>query len=48
MSRPLQQLPKPEFVLIPVEAPPEVPAQLAVELEETGIPGGLIRYEYRP
>ncbi|MFE9628779.1 SUKH-4 family immunity protein [Streptomyces sp. NPDC006527] len=48
MSQPLPQLPKPEFVLIPVEAPPEVPTQIAVELEETGIPGGLIGYEYRP
>lgn len=48
MSQPLPQLPKPEFVLIPVEAPPEVPTQIAVELEESGIPGGLIGYEYRP
>lgn len=42
------QLPKPEFVLIPIEAPPEVPIQIAVDLRETGIPGGLIGYEYRP
>ncbi|MEV5432571.1 SUKH-4 family immunity protein [Streptomyces sp. NPDC052701] len=48
MSQPLPQLPKLEFVLIPVEAPPEVPTQIAVELEKTGIPGGLIGYEYRP
>ncbi|MFD9513176.1 SUKH-4 family immunity protein [Streptomyces mirabilis] len=48
MSRPLPQLPKPEFVLIPIEAPPEVPTQIAVDLGETGIPGGLIGYEYRP
>ncbi|MFH8804501.1 hypothetical protein ACH4F6_33840 [Streptomyces sp. NPDC017936] len=48
MSRPLPQLPKPEFVLIPIEARPEMPTQIAVDLGETGIPGGLIGYEYRP
>ncbi|MFE2011311.1 SUKH-4 family immunity protein [Streptomyces sp. NPDC059491] len=48
MSQPLPQLPKPEFVLSPVEVPPEVPAQIAAGLRETGIPGGLIGYEYRP
>ena len=48
MSQPLPQLPKPEFVLIPIEAPPEVPARIAVALRETGIPDGLIGYEYRP
>ncbi|MGW3816925.1 SUKH-4 family immunity protein [Streptomyces sp. NPDC005046] len=48
MSQPLPQLPKPEFVLIPIEAPPGVPTQVAVDLGETGVPGGLIGYEYRP
>ncbi|MFE4628305.1 hypothetical protein ACFROD_35855, partial [Streptomyces mirabilis] len=48
MSQPLPQLPKPEFVLIHAEAPPEVPAQIAADLGETGIPAGLIGYEYRP
>ncbi|MET7567295.1 SUKH-4 family immunity protein [Streptomyces sp. NPDC005492] len=48
MSQPLPQLPKPEFLLIPVEAPPEASTQIAVDLERTGIPGGLIGYEYRP
>lgn len=47
VSQPLPQLRKPEFVLIPVEAPPEVPTPVAVELEETGIAGGLIGYEYQ-
>ncbi|KUN17650.1 hypothetical protein AQJ11_37980 [Streptomyces corchorusii] len=47
MSQPLPQLPKPEFVLIAIEAPPEVPTQIAADLRETGIPGGLIGYEYR-
>ncbi|NEE05375.1 hypothetical protein G3M58_02875 [Streptomyces sp. SID7499] len=48
MSRPLPQLPKPEFVLIRIEVPPEVPTQIDVDLGDTGIPGGLIGYEYRP
>ncbi|MFB7114503.1 SUKH-4 family immunity protein [Streptomyces sp. NPDC056291] len=48
MSQPLPQLPKPEFFLITIEAPPEVPTQIAVDLRETRIPGGLIGYEYRP
>ncbi|WP_128434668.1 SUKH-4 family immunity protein [Streptomyces cyaneus] len=48
MSQPLPQLPKPAFVLVPIEAPPEVPTQIAADLRETGIPGGLIGYEYRP
>ncbi|MFE2557916.1 SUKH-4 family immunity protein [Streptomyces sp. NPDC059352] len=48
MNQPLPQLQKPEFVLIPIEAPPEVPTQVAVDLGKTGIPGGLIGYEYRP
>ncbi|MFE5589589.1 SUKH-4 family immunity protein [Streptomyces sp. NPDC056549] len=48
MSHPLPQLPKPEFVLTPVEAPREVPTLIAVGLREPGIPGGLIGYEYRP
>lgn len=48
MNRSMPPLPKPEFVLIPTEAPPEVPAQIAVDLREAGVPGGLIGYEYRP
>ncbi|MFE7332295.1 SUKH-4 family immunity protein [Streptomyces sp. NPDC057565] len=48
MSQPLPQLPKPELVLVRVEAPPEAPAQIAIDLGETGIPAGLIGYEYRP
>ncbi|MFF1414761.1 SUKH-4 family immunity protein [Streptomyces sp. NPDC058289] len=48
MSSSLPYLPKPEFVLIPAEAPPGVPIQIAIDLRETGIPGGLIGYEYRP
>ncbi|MFF7039612.1 SUKH-4 family immunity protein [Streptomyces massasporeus] len=48
MSQHLPQLPKPEFLLIPIEAPPEVPTRIGVDLGQTGIPGGLIGYEYRP
>ncbi|WP_411076567.1 SUKH-4 family immunity protein [Streptomyces sp. cmx-4-7] len=47
MSQPLPQLPKPEFVLTRVEVPPEVPSRIAVNLRDTGIPVGLIGYEYR-
>ncbi|MFD4594657.1 SUKH-4 family immunity protein [Streptomyces rubiginosohelvolus] len=48
MSQPLPKLPKPEFGLVAVEVPYEVPTPIAVDLRETGIPGGLIGYEYRP
>ncbi|KQV14861.1 MULTISPECIES: SUKH-4 family immunity protein [unclassified Kitasatospora] len=48
MSQPLPHLPKPEFALIRIEAPPEVPVQVAVDLGETGVPSKLIGYEYRP
>jgi hypothetical protein len=41
-------LPKPEFVLLRIDAPPEVPTRIAVDLADTGIPVGLIGYEYRP
>jgi hypothetical protein len=34
--------------LVHVEAPSEAPAQVAVHLRETGVPAGLIGYEYRP
>ncbi|MGW4601111.1 SUKH-4 family immunity protein [Streptomyces sp. NPDC004457] len=48
MSHPLPQLPKPEFALITIELPPEVPTETVVDLRTTGIPSGLIGYEYRP
>ncbi|MET9016050.1 SUKH-4 family immunity protein [Streptomyces olivaceoviridis] len=48
MSHPLPPLPKPEFVLIAIELPSEVPTEIAVDLRTTGIPCGLIGYEYRP
>ncbi|MFI7005280.1 SUKH-4 family immunity protein [Streptomyces sp. NPDC050145] len=48
MSLPLPPLPRPEFVLIPVAAPPRVLARIAAVLRDPGIPGGLIGYEYRP
>jgi hypothetical protein len=37
----LPQLPKPEFVLTRVEAPPEMPARIAVDLRKSGIEGKL-------
>ncbi|PKW00257.1 SUKH-4 immunity protein [Streptomyces sp. 1222.5] len=48
MNQRLPQLPKPEFVLLTLEPPHEVPTQIAVALSETGVPGGSIGYEYRP
>jgi hypothetical protein len=34
--------------VIHIGSAPDVPAQIAADLRETGIPGGLIGYEYRP
>ncbi|MET7858184.1 SUKH-4 family immunity protein [Streptomyces sp. NPDC005318] len=48
MSQPLPQLPKPEFALLRIQPPSKAPAQIAFDLGETGIPCGLIGYEYRP
>ncbi|MCX4609538.1 MULTISPECIES: hypothetical protein [Streptomyces] len=48
MIEPLPELPRPEFTVSHVESSPEVPPDIARKLLETGIPGGLIGYEYRP
>ncbi|GHD63816.1 hypothetical protein GCM10010317_061180 [Streptomyces mirabilis] len=48
MIESLPELPRPEFTVIHVESSPEVPPDIARKLHETGIPGGLIGYEYRP
>jgi hypothetical protein len=48
VTEPLPVLPTPQFTVIPLGSPPEVPADIAAELLGTGIPGGLIGYEYRP
>jgi hypothetical protein len=48
VTEPLPVLPTPEFTVIPLGSSPEVPAAIAAELLGTGIPGGLIGYEYRP
>ncbi len=48
MSEPLPQLPRPEFTVIHIGSSPEVPINIANQLRETGIPSGLIGYEYRP
>lgn len=48
MARSLPPLPKPEFCLISIESPPEIPDNIARELLDPGIPRGLIGYEYRP
>ena len=48
MSHPLPKLPKPRFALIRVRPPFGVPDLIAVDLSQTGVPCGLIGYEYRP
>ncbi|MFE5210660.1 SUKH-4 family immunity protein [Streptomyces sp. NPDC056600] len=48
MKAALPQLPKPKFVLLRIGVPPEAPTWIAVHLGDTGIPVGLIEYEYRP
>jgi hypothetical protein len=48
VSQSLPRLPKPEFSVIHPGSSPDVPVQIAVDLREIGIPGGLIGYEYRP
>jgi hypothetical protein len=42
------QLPQPSFAVIQIQSGPDVPALVRNELLTTGIPAGLIGYEYRP
>ncbi|MFK0025337.1 SUKH-4 family immunity protein [Streptomyces sp. NPDC090798] len=48
MPEQLPELPRPEFTMIRIGSSSEVPESIARELLESGIPGGLIGYEYRP
>ncbi|MFJ8657628.1 hypothetical protein [Streptomyces sp. NPDC093795] len=47
MSHSLPQLPEPEYTVIHMGAAPEVPARIAADIQEIGVPAGLIGYEYR-
>lgn len=42
------QLPLPEFSVIEIECSSGVPLRVAEILQRSGIPGGMIGYEYRP
>jgi hypothetical protein len=44
---PLPELPKPVFAVVHLTSSSDVPAAIARELLETGIPHGMIGYEYR-
>ena len=46
--RDLPPLPLPQYAVIPVGCSPQVPAEIAADLRQTGVPAGLIGYEYRP
>lgn len=48
MNQPLPQLPEPEYTVIPMRSSSEVPAQIAADLQEIGVPAGMIGYEYWP
>jgi hypothetical protein len=45
---PLPPLPPPRYAAINIGCSPEVPGQISADLQEIGIPAGLIGYEYRP
>jgi len=48
VSHPLPPLPRPQYAVIGIGCSSEVPAQIADDLQEIGIPAGAIGYEYRP
>ena len=48
VSHPLPPLPQPQYATIDIGCSSEVPAQIAADLQEIGIPAGGIGYEYRP
>ncbi|MFJ8020381.1 SUKH-4 family immunity protein [Streptomyces sp. NPDC096311] len=47
MIDPLPELPKPVFTVVHVASSSDVPVAVARELLETGVPRGMIGYEYR-
>lgn len=48
MMRDLPPLPLPQYAVVRIGCSPEVPAEIAAELRQIGVPAGLIGYEYRP
>ncbi|MET4926780.1 SUKH-4 family immunity protein [Streptomyces sp. PSRA5] len=47
MIRDLPPLPVPQYVVVRIGCSPEVPTEIAADLRQTGVPAGLIGYEYR-
>ncbi|MGW8766659.1 SUKH-4 family immunity protein [Streptomyces sp. NPDC055815] len=48
MNQHLAQSSRPEYTVIHLESSSEVPAQIASDLREIGVPAGLIGCEFRP
>ncbi|MER5618863.1 SUKH-4 family immunity protein [Streptomyces sp. NPDC002215] len=48
MNQPLPQLTEPEYTVIHVGSSSAVPAHIAADLQEIGVPSGMIGYEYWP
>ena len=48
MIRELPPLPLPQYAVVRIGCSPQVPTEIAADLRQTGVPAGLIGYEYRP
>ncbi|MDQ0994736.1 SUKH-4 family immunity protein [Streptomyces sp. V3I7] len=48
MIRDLPPLPLPQYAVVRIDCSPEVPAEIATDLRQVGVPAGLIGYEYQP
>ncbi|MFC8719894.1 SUKH-4 family immunity protein [Kitasatospora sp. NPDC057198] len=48
MIRDLPPLRLPKYAVVRIGCSPEVPAEIAAELRDRGVPAGLIGYEYQP
>ncbi|MFD5897751.1 SUKH-4 family immunity protein [Streptomyces sp. NPDC060366] len=48
MIRDLPPLPLPQYSVLRIGCSPMVPAEIAADLRQSGVPAGLIGYEYQP
>ncbi|MFC5765061.1 SUKH-4 family immunity protein [Actinacidiphila bryophytorum] len=48
MIRDLPPLRLPKYVVVQIGCAPQVPAEIAADLRDRGVPAGLIGYEYQP
>ncbi|MCM2424112.1 sporulation initiation factor Spo0A C-terminal domain-containing protein [Streptomyces sp. RKAG293] len=48
MIRDLPPLPSPRYAVVHIGCSSEVPAEIAADLRQIGVPAGLIGYEYQP